>query len=304
MTDRVFILGAGRAGRGLARALRASGVTLAGLHGRRVDAGEDIVSAGTLPPSLREATAILVAVRDAQLDQALGELLAGSLPDKVAILQLSGSDEPAASAAVRAAGHAYGTFHPLLPLADPARAMHLFRGGWVGVAGDPGAVGAARQLAAALGARTIAIPVGARARYHAAAVMASNFPTVLAALAERLLAESGVDADAGRAAVRSLMAAAVGNLRDTPPEKALTGPIVRGDVETVRRHLVALEGEPSTAAVYHCISRAALQLLRESGGLLDQDRAEEMQRALERGAGNRDRAAVPNASPLPPGRTP
>ncbi len=298
MTDRVFILGAGRAGRGLARALRASGVTLAGLHGRRTDAGEDIVTAGPLPASLRDATAILVAVRDAQLDQALGELLAGSLPDEAVFLQASGSAEPAASADVRTSGHAYGTFHPLLPLSDPARAMDLFRGGWVGVGGDPPAAAAARRLAAALGARTIEIPVESRARYHAAAVMASNFPTVLAALAERLLAESGVDTGAGRAAVRSLMAAAVGNLRNTPPEKALTGPIVRGDVETVRRHLEALEGEPSTAAVYHCISRAALQLLRESGGWLDDERADEMQRALERGTGS------PNANPSPPGRRP
>src|SRR5439155_13231012 len=73
--DRVFVLGAGRAGRGLTRALRAAGVSVVGFHGRRADAaGADVVSAGAMPAALGEANVVLVAVQDAALDSALDEL--------------------------------------------------------------------------------------------------------------------------------------------------------------------------------------------------------------------------------------
>ena len=91
MSDRVFILGAGRAGRGLARALRASGVTVLGLHGRTAEAGYPAVTAGAIPGALGEAGVVLVAVRDAQLESALRELLAAGLAPGAVVLHVSGS---------------------------------------------------------------------------------------------------------------------------------------------------------------------------------------------------------------------
>ena len=146
--DRVFVLGAGRAGRGLARALGASGVDVVALHGRRAEPAESpesaqpgepgalAVSAGRLPPSLGGATVVLVAVQDAALDAALEEILAAPPAPGAVLLQASGSAEPARFESARAAGFAAGTFHPLVPLADPRRAPALLRGSWVGVDGD------------------------------------------------------------------------------------------------------------------------------------------------------------------------
>ena len=262
--ERVFILGAGRAGRGLARALRARGVEVR-LHGRRPEAEPDLVSAGPIPDALGGAGVALVAVQDGQVDAGLVELLAARPPAGAVVLHASGSAEPAALDRVRAAGYAAGTFHPLLPLADPARAPTLLQGGFVGVEGDRAAVAAAERLAARLGAHVLHIPAGQKARYHAAAVFASNFPTVLAGLAERLLRTSGVDADEARAAVLSLMAAAVANVREQPPAEALTGPVVRGDTETVRRHLAALQNDRGAREVYVTLSRAVLDMLEASG---------------------------------------
>ena len=266
--DRLFILGAGRAGRGLARAFLSAGVPLAGLHGRHAEpssGAEPAVSAGPIPAALREATVVLVAVRDAQLDDALRELLRASLAPGAVVLHASGATEPAALAEVRASGRAAGTFHPLLPLADAAAAPALLEGGWIGVDGDEAAQRAARRLAARLGAHTLVIPAGEKARYHAAAVFASNFPTVLAAVASRLMREAGVDAADGWAAVRSLLAAAAGNVQGAAPSDALTGPIARGDAETVRRHVTALASDPAALEAYLVLSRTALDLARERG---------------------------------------
>ncbi|HEY9448490.1 MAG TPA: hypothetical protein VIQ60_02015, partial [Gemmatimonadaceae bacterium] len=70
----VFVMGAGRAGSGLARALRAAGVDVCGVHGHRDPGGPDRVSVGTLPDSLARSAVVLVTVRDSQIDDALREL--------------------------------------------------------------------------------------------------------------------------------------------------------------------------------------------------------------------------------------
>ena len=262
---RVFVLGAGRVGTGLARGLRAAGVEVVGLHGRRAQEVPDRITGGVLPASLATATVVLVTVRDAQLEETLTALASAPLAGGAVILHASGSAEPAALTALRAQGHPAGTFHPLLPFADPARAAASLRGASFGLDGDAAARAAAKSLATALGAHTLEIPAGEKVRYHAAAVFASNFPALLMASGERLLTGIGISASDARQALMPLFLAAVENVRARPSAKALTGPIVRGDVDTVRRHLEALRAQPELLALYASLSRAAIPLAREAG---------------------------------------
>lgn len=265
MSDSVFILGAGRAGRGLSRALRASGVTVRGLHGRHAESGADAITAGAIPGSIADANVVIVAVRDGQLGEALGEVARARLAPGAVVLHASGSTEPPALETLRTLGHAAGTFHPLVPIADPARAAELFRGAFIGLDGDAAAVAAGERLASRLGARTLRIPAGEKPTYHAAAVIASNFPTVLAALGARLLVGLGVSEGDAWDAIRALMRGAVVNLDSDTPAHALTGPIARGDSETVRKHLEALEADPETRALYRALSAVAVEIARDAG---------------------------------------
>jgi predicted short-subunit dehydrogenase-like oxidoreductase (DUF2520 family) len=258
-------MGAGRAGLSLARAFRASGVEVAGVHGRHNPGGPDGVSVGALPPALERARVVLVAVRDAQLDDALRELLAAELPSGAVVLHASGSAEPETLATVRAAGHPAGTFHPLVPLADPARAVEALSGAYIGIDGDEKARAVARALAERLGAQVVEIPAGGKAPYHAAAVIASNFPIVLLGIAERVLIEAGIPASSAAGAARSLLRQAVRNIESGDAARALTGPIVRGDAATVRKHLHALASDPEALEAYRALSVVALELARESG---------------------------------------
>jgi len=261
------VLGAGRAGRGLAHAFRAGGVEVLGVHGRRpaVD-GVFSITAGPLPPAIGQATVVLVAVRDGQLPSALDEVAAAPLRPGAVVLHASGSAEPrAAMRRLADLGHPTGTFHPLVPLADPARAPALVRGAWIGIDGDPAALEAGRALARCVGAHVLAIPPAGRAAYHAAAVMASNFPTVLAALAAQLMEQAGVDPADAREAVRHLMLAAVANLAHAAAGDSLTGPVSRGDADTVARHLGALASNPELDLVYRALSRAALPIAAAQG---------------------------------------
>lgn len=262
---RVFVLGAGRAGRGLASAFRAAGVTIAGLHGRRAESGATPpISAGDVAAYLERADVVIIAVRDAQIDDAVREVLAARPPAALILLQASGGVEPGAYREARGLGHACGTFHPLLPLAEPRDAARLFRGAWVGIDGDGPARAMSERLAANLGARTLEIPLD-RALYHAGAVLASNFLGVLAAIAAEAMHAAGVPSLEANAATRSLLLAAADNLRTRDAADVITGPIARGDARTVRAHLQALAPHPALDETYRALSRHALALARTRG---------------------------------------
>ena len=263
----VVLVGAGRAGRALTAALRAAGVAHALVDRERIVEQQGPPVFTSRADAVQHAPAILVAVRDGQLDVALDELRErdGIMPHTV-VLQVSGSAEPAARERITDAGVHYGTFHPLLPLIDPSLASFRLQGSVIGVEGDAHAHAVAVRLAARLGATTIEIPREERAAYHAAAVIASNFPVTLAALAEGLLSRIGVDSVSAHRAVRALMAASVENLAAAPRAlDALTGPIARNDVATVRAHTTALHGTRPYHDVYEVVSRATLALMRERG---------------------------------------
>jgi predicted short-subunit dehydrogenase-like oxidoreductase (DUF2520 family) len=283
VTERVLIVGAGQVGRGLFKAFRASGIDVLGLHGHRPSAYSS--STGPLPPVIADANTVIVSVRDNQIDDAVAELVngmrkggrAGIAPGTV-VLHTSGGAEPELIPRLAEFGLSGGTFHPMIPFANPDRASELLKHAWIGIDGDDQARATSRRLAGHIGARTIEIPPGGKSRYHAAAVISSNFPVVLAAIASDLLASLGIPERSAQQAVHGLMEAAVANLGDAAPRDALTGPVVRGETETVVRHLNALRSDNEARAIYKRLSLAALSMAAERG--TDPAALDEMQRAL------------------------
>ena len=264
MILRVAIVGPGRAGRSLANALSGAGIEITGLIGR----GQRVASADV----------VLVTVRDADLPDALRGL--GDLPKGTVVLHASGADDPVeALATLRRAGHPAGTFHPLVPLADPEVGPSVMRGAWIGVDGDPGAIAMAESLATAIGAHVLRIPDGAKAAgYHAAAVIAANFTAVLAGAAEREMCRAGLEPRSAHAAVAHLMRTSIEHVATLGPERGLTGPVVRGDVGTIRRNVAALAGDPAVQDLYVAATRIAIQLARAAG--TDAERLDEIERSL------------------------
>jgi predicted short-subunit dehydrogenase-like oxidoreductase (DUF2520 family) len=270
VSERVFILGAGQVGVGLLRAFRAARVDVLGLHSRRPS--HVATSSGSLPAVLGDANTVIVAVRDEQIDDALADLLDAMSPSGrrrlasgTVILHTSGGAEPALVPQLADFGFNGGTFHPMVPFAIPERAADLLKKAWIGIDGDDQARATSRRLAGHLGARTLEIPPGKKSIYHAAAVISSNFPVVLEAVASRILAEAGIPASSAQQAVHSLMEAAVSNTSDRPAESALTGPIVRGEVDVVHRHLQALRHDQDARALYRRLSFAALEIASRRG---------------------------------------
>ncbi len=282
MSERVFIVGAGQVGRGLYRAFRAAGVEVIGLHSRRPSPAA--TSSGGLPGNVADANTVVLAVRDDQIDDAIAsliELRSGNqrrVSPGTVVVHTSGGAEPSLISELPSMGLWGGTFHPLVPFANPERAPELLRRAWIGIDGDEPAKATSRRLAGHVGARTLDIPPGTKSIYHAAAVIGSNFPVVLAAVATRLLSDAGIPASSAARAVHSLMEGAVSNLADADPETVLTGPVVRGDSATVQRHLAALRHDPEARALYRRLSFAALDIASRRG--TDPARLSELQKLL------------------------
>jgi len=267
VSERLFIIGPGHVGRGLFRAFRASEVEVVGLHGKRPSGVA--TSSGALPVEMAGANVVIVCVRDPQLDEAMEELAAaaksGLIQRGTVILHTSAIAEPEGLRLLSDAGFPGGTFHPLVPFSDPEISAELMRKGWVGIDGENAARSASRRLAGHLGARTLDIPPGEKPAYHAAAVIASNFPVVLASVAGHLMHDIGISDASAYQAVESLMSGALANMKHALPDDALTGPVVRGDADTVGKHLRAIKGHGAASEVYRALSAAAVEIARRRG---------------------------------------
>jgi len=207
------IIGAGRLGTALAAALRAGGYDVLGPRGR-----------GTDP---QRATAVLLCVPDGEIAAAAAAVTPGPL-----VGHCSG-----ATGLNVLAPHEAFSLHPLMTVpagASPA----VFAGAGCAIDGTtPRALAAAEALAAALQMRSTRVADEDRAAYHAAASIAANFLVTIEGAAERLAATAGVD----RELLAPLVRAAVENWAARGAEQALTGPIARGDDETVARQRTAIE---------------------------------------------------------------
>ncbi|HET7790828.1 MAG TPA: Rossmann-like and DUF2520 domain-containing protein [Gemmatimonadales bacterium] len=264
----VGIIGAGRAGVGLGLALAKAGyrVHLSGRRAKPVPAplAFTVLDEDEAPAWLAQAGVVVLAVRDDAIGPAAKQLKkGGGVGRSHVVLHLSGVQGQEALGALVSTGAALGSLHPLQTITSPERAPERLRGAWAAVEGMPRAVEAAERLARDLGLKPFQIPGKKKAVYHAAAVFASNYFVVVEAVAQRLLRHAGLsDADAWEA-LRPLVAGTFENLMRDGPQAALTGPVTRGDADTIERHARSLTADD--AGLYRALARAALQIAKKRG---------------------------------------
>jgi predicted short-subunit dehydrogenase-like oxidoreductase (DUF2520 family) len=268
---RVGIVGMGRAGSVLAYKMAQEGYRIQTVPHHPID-GPIVIKdrafpALTLTDAARQNDVLLIAVPD----KAIGEVVQSlSLLEKDglrAVLHLSGAVSVDILAPLRHQGLSIGALHPLQSLADIEQALVNLPGSTLMYEGDPDWIGWVRELADGLGCRlAIAPPDLNRALYHAGASIASNFLVTLAAMGIRCLTEAGLAEEDARNALMALMKGTLNNLTSVSPAGALTGPIVRGDTETVRAHLDALNANlPALAPAYETLAEQTAAMAREAG---------------------------------------
>jgi len=228
------VIGPGRAGGSLARAL----VEVGWHHDRTYGRGDDVGNA---------AVGVDVCVI-ATPDESIASVAAAVTPADAVLMHLSGAMPLTVLGSHRAAA-----LHPLASLADPDRGQQLLRTCWFAFAGDP----IAQDIANQLSGKSFPISDEDRALYHAAAAVASNHLVALLGHVQRIADEVDVPFEA----FMPLVQGSIENVALADPARALTGPAARGDEATIEAHLAALgERLPEEVSTYRALVAEARRL--------------------------------------------
>ncbi|GAB2517120.1 Rossmann-like and DUF2520 domain-containing protein [Microbulbifer agarilyticus] len=299
------VVGAGKLGRTLAALWHASGVfEIAGLFNRSAEnarEARDFIGAGTAVSDLSKlppAQVWLLAVPDDQIAStatALPPIIAQHPPQAgrpPILFHCSG----ALPASVLAASGAdlLASAHPVHSFADPKRSLTDLPGSTVALEGSEEAINVLEPAFTALSCNCIHLGSSQKVLYHTGSVMACNYLTVLMDLSLQVFQAAGIDNKSAMALLEPIVLQTVKNNFALGPAKALTGPLVRGDVATVARQTGALRqlaestdtsgaGSEATsgiqaatlATMYRALGKAALPLAEKAG--LSQDARRQLQ---------------------------
>ncbi|SKB05976.1 Rossmann-like and DUF2520 domain-containing protein [Aeromicrobium choanae] len=277
---RVGVVGAGRVGAVLAARLQRAGHHLVGVSGRSDASHLRVQTLLTDIPVLdraevvRRAEIVILAVPDDALADVVAELAPLAGPGRL-FAHTSGRHGLAVLAPFVHAGARAIAMHPAMTFTGTE--VDIDRGCVFGVTAEPADRDVAETLVADLGGSVMWVEEADRATYHASLAHGANHLTTIVTQAMDLLREIGADDPA--AVLRPLLAAALDNTLDYG-DAALTGPVARGDVDTVRAHVAHLH-DPSVRRTYAALATATADRA-ESTGRIDTDTADAVRTAVIR----------------------
>jgi predicted short-subunit dehydrogenase-like oxidoreductase (DUF2520 family) len=264
---RVAIVGAGRLGSALATALHDAGFSVDAIVARtqakankRAAAFAQLVGARAIVEITRSrADVVWFCVPDSDIASA-ATALANKIPwqGKIA-LHSSGALTSDELSSLRSRGAAVASVHPLMTFVKAGRP------GLAGVAfaveGDPLAVRFARKIVRELGGNAYPIRKQDKGAYHAWGTFASPLLTALLATTEQVAKLAGVQGTEVRRRMIPILSQTLANYAELGAARGFSGPIIRGDVGIVKRHLGVLRASPAAREVYVALARAAVQYL-------------------------------------------
>lgn len=273
------IVGCGKLGRAMAALWMRTGVLRIGAVCNNTRASSEqavsILGAGTACESIAEmppAQVWMIATPDSEIASSAERVSrSASVRPGDVVFHCSGALASDAIAPLRAQGASIGSLHPVRSFADPELAIESFAGTYCALEGDSQAVELLRRLCFAVGARVFTIEAHAKMLCHVGHVFASNYLVTVLDVAQRLYRTAGLPDDVVNGLIEPLARSAVENACVLGSERALTGPVVRGEYSVVEKHVRALEAtSPEHAVLYRQLGKAALEIARQRGQVSDE----------------------------------
>lgn len=279
------IIGAGRVGIALAAALisrRRHLKVIADSSLKKARRARKILGQGMATDNparaVRRSELIFICVPDSQIEKVVEQLGPSDVKNKY-IFHTSGALSSRLLAPLAEAGARVGSFHPIQTFASEVPDKDIFKGIFIGLEGQPEAIEMGVELARALKSQVILLAPEDKPAYHLACSISSNFLVVLLSEIKDIMRTIGLDERATLDVLTPLLNKTLHNVKKLGIEESLTGPVVRGDVETVKKHLEITSGFPGLDRVYRAMALEALKIAEKRG--LGEDRLKALKQLLE-----------------------
>ena len=284
---RFSIVGAGRLGTMLGAALVRRGWTAVAIIDKDVRAAREsrrIIGQGAATTDFlrlaKAADIVVITVPDDAVGQVAGKLARSGISwSGKTVFHASGLLPARVLEPLRKRGARIASVHPVQSFPRKDAPPSIFKGITWGVEGDPAAVAAAEEMVRGLRGNILLLSEKDKPLYHAACSLASNAMIALGWTASGMLGAAGIGEKAAAGILSPLLQGTLQNVKDLGPEKALTGPILRGDAATVRQHLKALRDDPPARGVYLVMGKQILRLAEKGG--MPASRVRTLKRLLE-----------------------
>ncbi len=249
MKKKIVIIGAGRVGTALGYLLYQAGFPVVAVGSRSARslerAGKYLPRAyfsSNLPEVARKGEIVLLSVKDEAIPPVARKIASkGGFKKGQIVFHLSGALSTEVLKSAKEKGAIVASLHPIQTLASVDLAIANLPGSIFGFSGEEKAKGEASKIVKALKGKMFTVSDELKPAYHAAACVGSNYLVALVFVALELYQLSGLTEKQSREALIPLLEGTVKNLKKTSPVEALTGPIARGDLKTVKSHLKTLK---------------------------------------------------------------
>ena len=283
---RISIIGTGALGSTLARALDLQGFPIHGIFNRTLKPAKKLASilnvphVNTFPVTEKEVgDLVFITVPDEAIPD-VTERLARNNWDlrNIGVVHCSGNEPAELLQALHQNGALTAAFHPLQTF-NSSSLPDVFQNIYVSLQGDEELTETLEHIVHRLGARPLHLTSQSKSYLHAAAVVASNYIVTLMDLAGDIAALGNIDHTKARRALFPLLKTTAENTTAENLSDILSGPIARGDVETVKTHISLLEQDQRILSLYKRLGQETVRLARQKG-TLTADKVKELQNML------------------------
>lgn len=263
MKSTIALIGPGRVGCAISKRLYVAGYPIVAVISRKIERATDACRFIGCPTDIASnsvnaattADVVLLAMPDDHIRECAQELQKNVGTKKPALIHFSGL-HPANIMQAQGTDTVLLSLHPLLPFANRDTGYKSLQHCHYAVEAEssPGQQ-LGKELVTALDGSSFTIPTEKKGLYHSAASIVSNYLVTLLATAQELLMDCGINPDQAVQLLTPLMQSTLDNVKELGTEQGLTGPIARGDIETIKTHIECLKnGAPELLDSYKTLA--------------------------------------------------
>ena len=263
---RIGIIGAGKVGTTLGKYLSIHGKNVTGFYSRTHESADEAATFAetetysSLCKLVEKSDVIFITTPDGVIHQVWGDLLHQDISNRI-ICHFSGSLSSHVFSGREEAGASGISMHPMYAFSDKFHSYEQFHTAYLTLEGDPEAVAVMKPMWEAIGHHVLTLKAEDKIKYHAAAAMASNEMLGLLQASLDILSECGFSEKDSMALLTPLVQGNIASMLEKGCVNALTGPVERGDAQTVRKHLQALEGSKA-GKIYQSLGSTMVELAK------------------------------------------